>query len=283
MSSARVGFFGWVRPFHRLTALLLIALLLAACNSRRGLRPDDLPTPADLNALATALPLTENAPPAPYTAGTDDFALIDNGLTELPGWRYVVQFQFDGVFSDSGAATRAVAAAEVSFNQVASARRVTFTTQGELIGQTEDSAYEAVRLGPDAFLVREGICLTGAGADAAAAADLRAGELVGGVSLAVPAGRRAVINGETVYAFRFEPAAFQLPAIRLDEGGALTIDSAELWIAPARRAVIRFYANLTVTRALLFDRARPVNGTILLRYDLYDIGTAFNITVPFGC
>ncbi|MCS7072749.1 MAG: hypothetical protein NZM00_14685, partial [Anaerolinea sp.] len=134
-----------------------------------------------------------------------------------------------------------------------------------------------------AFLVRDGVCLTGARADAAAAADLRAGDLIGGVSQAVPAGRQAVINGEAVYAFRFEPDAFRLPAIRLEAGGALTIDSAELWIAPARRAVIRFYANLTVTRALLFDRARPVDGAVLLRYDLYDIGTAFNITVPFGC
>lgn len=267
-----------------LRALLLIGLLLlTACNSRRGMQPDDLPTPANLDALATALPLTENAPPAPYTAGTDDFALIDNGLTELPGWRYVMQFQFDGTFADTGEPTQAVTTAEVSFNQIATARRIAFTTQGELIGQSEDAAYEAVRLGPDAFLVRDGVCLTNAGADADAAADLRAGELVGGVSLALPAGRQATINGEAVYAFRFEPDAFSLPAIRVQDGGALIVDSSELWISPARRAVIRFYANLTVRDALLFDRDRPVSGTILLRYDLYDIGTEFNITVPFGC
>ena len=35
------------------------------------------------------------------------------------------------------------------------------TTSGELIGQTEDTSYEAVRLGPDAFLIKNGACSQG--------------------------------------------------------------------------------------------------------------------------
>lgn len=265
--------------------LLLNVLLLAACQSRRGLEPGDLPTPADLDALATVLPLTQYAPPPPYTSGTDDFALVDNGLTDLPGWRYVVQFQFSGAYADTGEPFTAAATAEVTFNQLASARRITFTAQGDLLGTgsaADTTRYEAVRLGPDAFLVRDNACSTGP--SAAAAADLRAGDLIGGVSMARPAGRPgATINGEAVHPFAVTPDVIALPAVTVPDGARLTLDSGELWISADRRAVVRFYANLTGDSVRLFSGERPVSGTILLRYDLYDVGTAFNLTVPFGC
>jgi hypothetical protein len=34
---------------------------------------------------------------------------------------------------------------------------------------------------------------------------------------------------------------------------------------------------------VIFDRQLPVTGQVVMRYDLYEIGEAFNITVPFGC
>jgi hypothetical protein len=63
----------------------------------------------------------------------------------------------------------------------------------------------------------------------------------------------------------------------------VVLESGELWIAPQQRVVVRYYLNLTVNNAILFDRQLPVSGTVLLRYDLYDVGTPFNISVPFGC
>lgn len=268
----------------RILIAALGVMALAACQSQRGQRVEDVPTVAAIDALATALPLTQNAPPPPFNAPLTQFALIDNGLNELPGWRYVVQLEFNGVFAgEQNGETRAAARAEVWFNQVASARRVQLSTSGELIGQSDDVAYEAVRLGPDAFLVRDGICLSGAARDASTAADLRAGELVGGVQRALPAGRRAVINAAEVYAYSFEPEDFNLPPVRLGDEGSLSIESYELWIAPAQRAVVRFYANLLVENAYIFDRDLPVTGSLILRYDAYDFGEQFNITVPFGC
>ena len=35
--------------------------------------------------------------------------------------------------------------------------------------------------------------------------------------------------------------------------------------------------------ARIFGRQLPVDGRIILRYDLYDVGEPFNITQPFGC
>ena len=49
------------------------------------------------------------------------------------------------------------------------------------------------------------------------------------------------------------------------------------------KAVVRFYVNLDVENAFIFDRQLPVTGQVILRYDLYDIGVVPNITVPFGC
>jgi hypothetical protein len=155
-------------------------------------------------------------------------------------------------------------------------------TSGELIGQEEDVAYEAVRLGPDAFLVRDNTCLSNAGADAETAANLRAGLLVGGVTSAIPTGRRATLNGEDAWEYGFPPENLNLPSIRLADGGKMTA-SGELWVAPEHNAVVRFYVNLDVENAFIFDRELPVTGQVILRYDLYDIGIAPNITVPFGC
>ncbi len=267
----------------RLIFFALLGLLAASCSTPRGLEPQDIPTRASIAGLSTTVPLTENAPPAPINGLVTSFSQIDNNLTDLPGWRYVVQLDFNGVFANTPRAASASAQAEVWFNQLASARRVQLSTSGELIGQTEDSAYEAVRLGPDAFLVRDGTCLSNATDAAKTAADLRAGELVGGVTRATPGGRRATINGTDVYLFTFDQSDLILPSIRIGDNGSVTLTSGELWLSAENNAAVRFYFNLDVENVVIFDRQLPVSGQVLMRYDLYDVGTEFNITTPFGC
>lgn len=260
---------------------LTLLLLAAACTTQRGLQPSDIPTRASLDSLSTAVPLTENAPPAPYSGTVTRFNAVDSGLAELSGWRYVVQLDFDGVFADTPREADASAHAEVSFNQLGSARRVLVNTSGELLGQSDDTSFEAVRLGPDNFLVQNAACSTGNAAETAAG--LSAGQLMGGVTRATPAGRRATINGEDVYLYTFAQEDLLLPSIRIGDNSAVTLTSGELWIAPARGAVVRYYLNLDVTNVVVFDRQLPVSGQVRMRYDLYDVGSAFNITVPFGC
>lgn len=263
-------------------AMLLGAIVfLTACTSR-GQRPEDLPTRAVIEDLVTGIPLTQFAPPPPFDQPQTRFDRIDNGLTTLENWRYVVGLEFSGVYTGTDREVTAAARAEVMFNQLGSARRVLFQTSGTLFTGAE-SAYEAVRLGPDAFLVRDGACLGSAGTDAEVAADLRAGDLIGGIARAEPAGARATINGEDVYRYAFAPDALTVSAIRLGDNARLTLEASELWIAPARGAVVRFYADLAVENVALFDRAQLVTGRASLRYDLYEVGTPVNLTVPFGC
>lgn len=259
--------------------LTILFALLVGCSGRRGQQLSDIPTLASPGEAATAQFMTENAPPPDYRESVA-FPEVDTQLAQLSGWRYVVTLEFDGIFARTPRETSATARAEVWFNQLASSRRVVVETSGELIGQEEDNSFEAVRLGPDTFLIRDNVCNTGA--DAETAADLKAGLLVGGVRAAVPTGLRATLNGEEAWQYRFETEDLNLPSIRLDENGTLAA-SGELWVAPEQDTVVRFYVNLDVENAFIFDRQLPVSGQVIVRYDLYDIGNVPNITIPFGC
>jgi hypothetical protein len=270
----------------RVPFLLVLIVLLAACRERAIQDIEDIPTLATLEDLATVLPLTQNAPPAPFNADVTDFSRIDNNLTRLAGWRYVVTLEFDGVFARTPREIGGSARAEVWFNQLASARRITFATNGDLFGENGQLAYEAVRLGRDAFLIRDAACaqdLNGESGDAQTAADLGAGALIGGVARAYPAGRRATINGQDVYAYTFADADLSLPSITLGDGGVRRVVSYDFWIAPSAAAVIRFYVNLDVENVTLLDSQLPVSGQVIIRYDLHDVGSAYNITIPNGC
>lgn len=258
---------------------LMLLLLLAACSGQRGQRPEDLPTPASIEGLATAQFLTQNAPPPGYEVPLS-VPQVDANLNALAGWRYIVHLEFDGVFANTPRETSATANAEVWYRQLGTARRVVVSTSGELLG-AEGNAFEAVRLGSDAFLVRNNVC--SGGADAATAANLNAGELVGGVNRAMFDNARATLNGEEAWRYAFTTADLNLPSIRLADEGSLSLTGGELWFAPAHEAVVRFYVNLDVSNAIIFDRQLPVTGQVILRYDLYEVGVEPNITVPFGC
>lgn len=262
--------------------LLWIALaLLAACTGQRGQRVENLPTPAQIDRLATASYLTQNAPPPDYR-GSVSFPQVDARLNEIAGGHYIVHLEFNGVFAGTPRQTNATANAEIWFRQVGSARRVIVRTAGELIGKKEDDAFEAVRLGPDAFLVRENACLAKV-PDAETAADLSAGTLVGGIVTAQPTGLRATINNLDSWQYSFSVTDLRLPSIKPSEEGLIEMASGELWVAPKYNAVSRFYVNLNVKDAIIFDRKLPVTGQVILRYDLYDADSQPNITVPFGC
>lgn len=268
-------------PLRAFALSLSIALILMACNGQRGQRLEDLPTPASVDTLATDVFMTQNAPPEGYR-GEVSFPQIDVDLNNLAGWRYIVQLEFNGVFARTPRETSANATAEVWFAQLGSARRVVVNTSGELIGRQENDDFEAVRLGPSAFLVRDNTCVVDI-PDARTAADLRAGALVGGVAHAVPTGHSATVNGQEAWQYSFETVDLNLPAIRFSDNGYVEATGGELWVAPAVDAVVRFYVNLNVDNAIIFDRQLPVSGQVILRYDLYDIGTPANITTPFGC
>jgi hypothetical protein len=262
---------------------LLLLLLLAACQPRI-IRPEDLPTeiPANLDAVATAIRLTENAPPPGFREEIR-VAAIDQNADDLSGWRAEVYLQFEGVFAGTSRATRATTRASIQHHLLDSSRRVVLTVEGELFDQDEPLTTEGVRLGPDTFFVRDNTCANVTNTDASAVADLSAADLIGGVNRAVPDGTKAVINGVQVWRYAFTPEDLNLTNIQIGTDGRLLYSAGELWFAPEHEAVIRFYLTLDVENATLFGSQVPVTGEAVMQYDLVEVGTPQNISVPFGC
>ncbi|MBN8619114.1 MAG: hypothetical protein J0L63_09430 [Anaerolineae bacterium] len=260
--------------------LLAALVALSGCTGQRGQTLEDIPTPASIDALATAQVLTAVAPPEGFRDPIN-IPEVDANLQLLVGGHYRVHLEFEGVFSRTPRQTSAQADAEVWFNQAGGQRRVVVQTAGELLGR-EDNAFEAVRLNGDSYLVQNSECLT-QGVDATTAAGLRAGTLVGGITRGIPAGQRATVNSQDVYRYDFSTADLNLPSIRLADGGTVEATSGELWLSAEHNVVVRFYVNLNVTNAIIFDRALPVDGQVILRYDLDSINQTTNITIPNGC
>ncbi|MFN8449490.1 MAG: hypothetical protein U0521_13110 [Anaerolineae bacterium] len=109
----------------------------AACTTPRGLQPERH-TDSSLSDMATALPAHQNAPPAPFNGTLTGFANVDNTLTALPGWRYLVQLDFEGVFADTPRQATLARGSLVQPTGVGAADR--HQTSGELIGQEEDTS-----------------------------------------------------------------------------------------------------------------------------------------------
>ena len=270
----------------RALAVILATLcafgLIAGCET---FTPTDQPLPTiinDLDAAATAQVMTQNAPPPRFR---ERIALptFESGLDALPGWQYTVIAEFEGVFSGTSRPATATTAAQVAYHQLTSARRVTLSAEGSLLTEDALVSSEAVRIGRDVYLVSEGQCSTVTDTDAAAVVDAGANLLIGGLAEAIPAGITGVINGESVYRYTFEPGALRLASIEAQGDGRVEVVNSELWFSAERAAVVRLYLTLDVENATIFGSQLPVTGQVIIRYDLTDVGSDPNISVPFGC
>lgn len=257
--------------------VFLMLLMLAGCNRDNNV----LPTVAHPDAIGTALVLTEFAPPVGYD--TISLPRIDARTEELSGWRADMYFSFNGVYARTNRTTAASVQATVYYDQVGSARRVVATVDNDLEEASEPTFFEGVQLGTDVFLVRDSRCILASEAEASVIADLSAGELIGGVQTAAVMPSIRTINGEEVWQYSFVPGDVSLPNLTIPADGRILSMNGELWFAPARNVVIRFYLTLQVENALLLGQTLPVTGELVMTYDLFEIGVIPNISQPNGC
>lgn len=268
---------------RRLFYLLIFITVLTACDD--GATISELPTVAAPEALGTATVLTRNAPPAGFRAVVN-FPDVDRGLAVLPAWYYESTLAFEGTFAGTSRATGGSIYLRTWYNQIGQRRRVVVEQSGDLLGIDEEATrtLEGVRLAERVFLVEDNTCASQDTESAQITADLLAGDLIGGVTQATPSGDEpAVVNGERVWRYDFDAQNLNLPSVTFAEGGGLTGMTGELWISPEREAVVRYYVNLDMQNAFIFNSDAPVSGQLRLRFDLYDIGVDPNITRPFGC
>ncbi|MBN2471515.1 MAG: hypothetical protein JXN59_12390 [Anaerolineae bacterium] len=256
---------------------VLVMLLLTACS---GLGQTPPPPPHSVESMATAIHLTENAPPTGYEMMA--FPRLDAGLDELAGYRYVIELRFQGVYDSTLQETSGVIRAEVWGDGLTPARRVRLDAEG-LVFASEPRDLEAVRIVDAHYLVNEdGRCLLNVEDTAQGVANLSVHDLLGGVEQAPYSGIQAILNSEQSYRYNIDSDAVTLPFIHQNEGSVVTA-SGELWVAPQYDAVTRYYVNVDVSRVTLLDGEQSVSGQIFVRYDLYEIGTVPNISIPFGC
>ncbi len=191
-------------------------------------------------------------------------------------------FSFDGVFARTPRETGASTQATVSYNQVASAKRVQATIDVDLEDTSEPILFEGVRHGIDTFLVRDERCTSNT-SETEFLADLSAESILGGVQNAVSVARRERINGEEVWLYSFLLEDMVIPNVRVTETGRILSMIGELWVAPEHNVVVRYNVTMEVENAMIFDQELPISGTVSMQYNLFDIGVVPNISVPNGC
>ncbi len=265
---------------HRffIIGLLVIALGLAACREREVIVV--LPTQIDIDAAATAAVLTREAPPSGFEIVS--FPQIDANINNLDFYRAEVSLAFDGTFARTPRLASAATSAIITVNSAQQAKRIESTFDNNLQEDTEPVQLDAVLLGEDTFVVRNGTCITNAD-QAELATQLSASAVLGGIQQAEAFGQRATLNGEPVWLYRFDAEDLVLPNVTQIDNSRIVGLSGELWVSPTTNTVIRYYLNLDVENVTLFGEALPVTGSLLMRYDLYLHEDSANISVPFGC
>lgn len=268
--------------------ILFAAAGLAACSKAKD-NNAAVPTIASFDTLPTSIFLTQNAPPPGF--GEISLDPVDVHLSNYQGWTYTITGHFEGTFDASSEPAQGQLDIQVQANELGAARRVVFSAQG--LAFLVDEALlklEGVRFSNDYYLVDvNGRCTVDMGGQLGSAeiADLSAGQVIGGITRAVPTGHRQDIGGVPAWQYTFTPGDVRLPAIHQDANSSVSL-AADLWFAPQDNAVLRYELTAQVARVHLLwanQTTSTVSGTLYLRYELSipDLNVQPNISVPHGC
>lgn len=266
-------------------AMWIVVLGLPGCTPSESDTP--LPTLVDLTQLPTARFLTENAPPVGW--GLVNLDPITVFLAEYhQSWTYTVSGSFEGTFDSDGQPTEGRFEAVVQVNELGQAQRVVLTVEGGAFLDEGTLKLEGVRFSNDYYVVDiNGRCAKNE-ESGAAIADLSAGQLIGGVSRAIPTGHRQTIEDVPAWQYTFAPADARLPAIHRTPDSYVAI-AADVWVAPDLNAVLRYDVTATVQKVSILwaeqTESRTVSGTLYLRYvlNIPELDVIPNISIPHGC
>ena len=268
--------------FYRRLLVFSLILLLAACKG--GSNDVIVPTLADPQALQTAIVLTQNAPPPGFESAA--FDPIDYNREKLPGVYFEVTVNFEGQYTATGEPAIGSMIIKVEENNLMRTRRVILQpVDTALSGNLTE--VEAVRFSNDFYIVDKlsSIC-TKNNDSAVQIASLNAANIVGGFTLALPTGRKDLINGYQSYQYGFARENLTVN-IFSTAPSAVEINGGEVWILPDFGVVGRFGVAMTVHNAKILFGSEPVTGILRYEYNLYtiysDSSTVPNIAIPNGC
>ncbi len=268
-----------------IVTLLLTISLLVACDQIIGEdEAEPLPTldELDLEEFQTVQVFTQNAPPPGFE--TIAFPEVDDNLIRTVYSQVEINAIFDGHYSDTGEpVTEAFMKVRMTNDELHVARHIQIEFVGDVFSGSS-SNLDVVRLGNDYYMVDVNrTCVT----DPAVVdplANLRAGQLVGGVEFAQPTGVEDLINDVNAWQYGFDPQFINPPAVQLEASTArLDFLSGEIWVAPEHNIVMRYVVEMNVHRAKLLFGEREVTGRFWYQYDVISIGIPPNISIPNGC
>ncbi len=258
----------------------VVIVVLAACTP-----PPAIPTQTNIEMAQTASFQTENAPPPGFDVVS--FAPIDKGLEALPHYHYTVSMRFEGVFADNQQPAEGTLSAEVYANPISAERRVILRASGTAFELAAARNIEGVRLGNAFYFVdQNGVCSPATDdPNRRRAAELTAGDLVGGVGKGTPTYGRKSEGGLNVWQYTFTPADLTLPQIAMTQGGQVRVASGELWAAPSLNVAWQYALTLEIESVIVpvFQNNRQLTGRLFVDYTLIETGTPYNIAIPFGC
>lgn len=265
--------------------LVVFGTLLAGCDT--FLQEDDaveIPTRVsiDQQAFQTAVVFTLNAPPSGFESVA--FPEISDNLITTVYSSVDINVFFDGHYSDTQEPVEAgYMRVQIWNDELHVARHVRIEFLGDVFSGGS-SNLDVVRLSNDYYMVdTSGRCITDP-ATVSEIANLRPGQLIGGVEFAQPSGRKEVINGVQAWQYGFDPQFINPPAVELSNGTAdLDFLTGELWVDPEHNVVVRYAVELNVHRAKLLFGDREVTGRLRYQYDVFDIGVQPQISLPRGC
>jgi hypothetical protein len=263
---------------RRLFLLVLLAFTIIACN-RQNETPIALPTPANPEAVKTAIIKTQNAPPAGFdSVGFDP---IDYHRDELPSSYFEITANFEGQYTETGEDTSGSLKMEVWENGVLRTRRVKLSFIGDALSGGVSNV-EAVRFENDFYLLdANGICTINSDA-ARDIATLSASRIVGGFTLAVPTGVVGDVNGYSGYQYGFGKEDLKVNIFQANPS-VVDIVGGEVWIIPEFNVVGRFGVSLNTHNARILFGDKPVTGALRYEYNVSNIGVDTDIALPNGC
>jgi hypothetical protein len=263
--------------FGVVIAALLLTASLSACQPERA-----VPTVASIESLATETFQTQEAPPANFQQA--QFEKIDTSLNVQPAWHAIVTLSFEGTYAETNDPTSGSIVANIYTNELSAEKRVLLEVKGEPFSASEDgSTIEGVRIGNDYYLVNQNkVCTVAADPANRRITELTPSSLIGGVRQAQFTYTRREINERRTWEYAFTPGNVIPPPLEIKPNGGLTIASGTLWVAAEIGLVAEYQITFNVTNVVI-QGSKPLTGTLRVKYELQEVGTLFNISIPFGC
>jgi hypothetical protein len=267
-----------------IATILTASMILAACGPILG-KDNVTPSPTrfeqSFEQYETSLPYTQNAPPEDFD--TVSFPEIDDNLPTTVYSRFELTVNFDGYYTDTSEPVDGFMRLKAWNDEFNVARQIQIEFLGDVFSGGA-SNLDVVRINNSYYMINpNGVCITDQG-QVAELANIRAGQLIGGVEFAQPTSNVADINGFRAWQYGFDEQFINPPAIQFEgENNELDYLSGAVWVSPEHNVVVRYTVEMNVHHATLLFGERPVTGRIRYQYDVYDIGLAPIISIPNGC